>query len=89
MHVSSSPTSRSVWQRSRHWTTASFAGASLVSIALLSTGHHLHGGLMLLGVAVLLRQSLMGRRARRRAAVIHPGRAHEGTRRTPPQVTPR
>lgn len=81
MHVSSTPTSRSVWQRSRYWTTASFAGASLASIALLSTGHHLHGGLMLLASVVLLRQTVLSRRARRRAVVNHLRNAYEGSAR--------
>lgn len=81
MHDSSSPTSRSVWQRSRNWALASFAGASLAGIGLLSTGHHLHGGLMLLGAAVLLRQTVMSRRARRRAVVNHLRNAYEGSAR--------
>jgi hypothetical protein len=80
MHDSSTP-SRSVWQRSRYWTTASFAGASLAGIGLLSSGHHLHGGLMLLGAAVLLRQSVLSRRARRRAAVSRLRNVYQGASR--------
>lgn len=68
----------SAWLRSRYWTTASFVGTTLAGIYLLGHGHHLHGALMLLASGVLLRQSLLGRRARRQTAVLNMRRAYEG-----------
>ena len=69
----------SAWLRSRYWTTASFVAATLAGLLLLANAHHLHGALMLLAAGVLLRQSLLSRRARRHAAVINMRRAYEGT----------
>ena len=69
----------SAWLRSRYWTTASFVATALTGLLLLGHAHHLHGALMLLAAGVLLRQSLLSRRARRHAAVINMRRAYEGT----------
>ncbi len=69
----------SAWLRSRYWTTASFVATALAGLLLLGNAHHLHGALMLLAAGVLLRQSLLSRRARRHAAVVNMRRAYEGT----------
>ena len=53
--------------------------AALAGVLLLGKAHHLHGALMLLAAGVLLRQSLLSRRARRHAAVLNMRRAYEGT----------
>ncbi|MBT9611197.1 MAG: hypothetical protein WAP57_05540 [Aquabacterium commune] len=74
-----SATAPSAWLRSRYWTTASFVATALGGALLLGNAHHLHGGLMLLAAGVLLRQSLLGRRARRQAAIVNMRRAYEGT----------
>jgi|GEM_PF-1998261 len=74
-----SASSRSAWLRSRYWTTASFVAATATGLLLLGNAHHLHGTLMLVAAGVLLRQSLLSRRARRQAAVINMRRAYEGS----------
>lgn len=68
----------SAWQRSRYWTTASFVAAAVLGVLLLSQGHSLHGGLMLLAATVLLRQSVLSRRARRQASVARLRSAYQG-----------
>lgn len=85
MSLSSTPSpatpgslSSSAWQRSRYWTTAAVVGAFLVGMSLLSFGHTLHGALMLLAAGVLLRHSVLSRRARRQLAVANMRRAYQG-----------
>lgn len=85
MSLSSTPSpspsgslSGSAWQRSRYWTTAAVVGAFLVGMSLLSFGHNLHGALMLLAAGVLLRHSVLSRRARRQLAVANMRRAYQG-----------
>lgn len=71
----------SPWQRNRYWTTAACASTGILSAALLTQGHTLHGLLMLLAFGTLLRQSVLSRRARRRAAVANMRRAYHGASR--------
>lgn len=68
----------SAWQRSRYWTTASFVAAAVLGVLLLSQGHSLHGGLMLLATTVLLRQSVLSRRARRLTSMARLRNAYHG-----------
>ncbi len=70
---------RSAWLRSRYWTTASFVAATLIGLLLLGSAHHLHGALTLMGAAILLRQSVLSRRARRQAVVVNLRRAYDGS----------
>ncbi len=68
----------SVLQRLRYWNTAFFAAAILLGTALLSFGHTLHGVLMLVAAAVLLRHTVLNGRARRQASVTRMRRAYYG-----------
>lgn len=61
----SSPVTRSVWRRTRYWTTLACALAAVAGVLSLASGHNMHGALLLLAALVLRNGSVFGRRGRR------------------------
>lgn len=68
----------SIWQRSRQATSVACVLAGIGGLALMAQGHNLHGVLALAACTVLLRNSVISHRARRRAAVANLRRAYHG-----------
>jgi Na+-driven multidrug efflux pump len=53
------------WRRSRWWATSALIALALASALTFVYGHWLHGVLMALGAALLIKGSVFGRRSRR------------------------
>lgn len=56
----------SPWQRSRYWATAACCTVATTGVLTLWAGHLLHGSLMLLAAALLVRHTVLARGYRRR-----------------------
>lgn len=61
------PRPASPWRRSRYWATAACCAGALAGLLTLLSGHHLHGGLMLLAALLLVKKSVFARGYRRQA----------------------
>lgn len=61
----SSPVTRSMWRRTRYWTTLACALAAMAGLLSLARGHNVHGALLLLAALVLFNGSVFSRRGRR------------------------
>lgn len=59
------PVTRSVWRRTRYWTTLACTLAAVAGMLSLASGHSMHGALLLLAALVLFNGSVFGRRGRR------------------------